>query len=109
MARGWEAAHVHPDLGDEHLRSGVADPGDLIQPVGRLSERGDRLLDPGLHRGDVGGCLVDAAKHPFQQEGVMVAEAAAQGDSAQACQQSASNHPPQRRTLHRVARMPSTC
>jgi hypothetical protein len=63
MAWGGKAAHVDTDLGDDHLGGGAADPGDLIQPVDRLGERGDLGLDPGLHRGDVGAGLVDAAKH----------------------------------------------
>ena len=39
MAWGGEAAHVGADLGDDHLGGGAADPGDLIQPVGRGRER----------------------------------------------------------------------
>jgi hypothetical protein len=54
-------------------------PGDLIQPVDRLSERGDLLLDLGLQLSDVGAGLVDTAKHPGQQEAVMVAEVAGEG------------------------------
>ena len=45
MAWGGEAAHIQADLGDDQLRGGVADPTDLIQPVDRLSERGDLLVD----------------------------------------------------------------
>jgi hypothetical protein len=76
---GREAAHVHPELGDDHLRGSPADPGDLIQPVGRLRERDDLGLDVGLHRGNVGAGLVDTRKHRGQQEPVMVAEAAGEG------------------------------
>src|SRR5215216_53540 len=79
MAWGGEAAHVGADLGDDHLRGSPADPGDLIQPVDGRLKRGDLLLDLGLQLGDVGGCLVDAAKHPGQQEGVVVAEVAGEG------------------------------
>jgi hypothetical protein len=79
MAWGGEAAHVEADLGDEHLRGSPADPTDLIQPVDRLGERGDLLVDLGLQRGDVGAGLVDPRQHGLQQEGVMVAEAATEG------------------------------
>jgi hypothetical protein len=58
---------------------GAADPGDLIQPVDRLDERGDRRLDAGLQCGDVGAGLVDPPKHGLQQEGVMVGEVAMEG------------------------------
>ena len=59
---GWEAAHVHPDLGDEHVGGGPADPGDLIQLVDRSRERGDLLGDLGLQCGDVDADLVDAGQ-----------------------------------------------
>src|SRR5215218_3364404 len=54
MASGREAAHVHAELGDEHLRGSPADPGDLIQPIGRRLKRGDLGLDVRLQHGDVG-------------------------------------------------------
>ena len=79
MARGGEAAHVDADLGEDHLGGGAADPTDLIQPVGRRRERDKLLFDPAVQLGDVGAGLVDAAKHRFQQEPVMVTEAAAEG------------------------------
>ena len=79
MARGGEAAHVDADLGEDHLGGGAADPGGLIQPVGRRRERDKLLFDPAVQLGDVGAGLVDAAKHRFQQEPVMVTEAAAEG------------------------------
>ena len=79
MAWGGEAAHVEADLGDDHLRGGAADPGDLIQPVDRSGERGDLLVDLGLQLGDVGAGLVDARQHPGQQERMVVAEVAGKG------------------------------
>jgi hypothetical protein len=79
MTRGGEAAHVGADLGDDHLRGDPADASDLIQPVGRLRERGDRLLDLGVEFGDVGAGLVDAVKHGGQQEGLVVGEVAGEG------------------------------
>ena len=54
MARSGEAAHVGADLGDDDLRGGTADPGDLIQPVDCCRERGDRLVDLAVQLGDVG-------------------------------------------------------
>jgi hypothetical protein len=54
MARGGEAAHVGTDLGNDHLGGGAADPGDLIQPVGRGGERGELGFDPAVQVGDVG-------------------------------------------------------
>jgi hypothetical protein len=40
-----EAGHVGADLGEDHLRGGAADAGDLIQPVHRRRERDDQLLE----------------------------------------------------------------
>jgi hypothetical protein len=71
---GWKPSHVDADLGDEQVRCGLADPGDLIQPIDRLGERADQRLDPGVERGDVGAQRVDPVQHPGQQEGVMVGE-----------------------------------
>jgi hypothetical protein len=51
---GGEAAYVDADRGDDDVRGGAADAGDLIQPLGRLLKRGDLLPDLGLQRGDVG-------------------------------------------------------
>jgi hypothetical protein len=79
MAWGGEAAHVGTDLGDDHLGGGAADPGDLIQPVGRGGERGELGFDPAVQVGDVGAGLIDAGEHGFEQEGVMVTEAADEG------------------------------
>ena len=59
MPSGGEPGHVDPELGDEQVRGGLADPGDLIQPVDRLGERADQRLDPGVERGDIGAQPVD--------------------------------------------------
>ena len=74
MARGGEAAHVGADLGDDDLRGGATDPGDLIELVDRRLKRGDLGLDVGLQGGDVGTGLVDAGKHRLEQEGVVLGE-----------------------------------
>jgi hypothetical protein len=79
VARGGEAAHIDADLGDDHLRGRPADPTDLIQLVDRRPKRGDLGVDLAVQFGDVDAGLVDAGKHPLQQEGVMVAEAADEG------------------------------
>jgi hypothetical protein len=71
---GREPGHVRSDLGDEQVRGGLADPGDLIQPLDRLGEPADQRLDPGVERGDVGAQLIDPVQHPGQQEGVLVGE-----------------------------------
>ena len=42
---GGEHAHVGADLGDDRLRSPLADPGNGVQPVTGPSERGDHLVD----------------------------------------------------------------
>ena len=74
MRGGGEPGHVGPDLGEDDVRGGDPDPGDLIELVHRLGERGDQLLDPGLDRGDVGAGLVDPGEHGAQQERVVVGE-----------------------------------
>ena len=48
--------------------------GDLIQFGHRRGERGDLLIDPGLHDVDVGGDAVDAGQHGAQQERVVIGE-----------------------------------
>jgi hypothetical protein len=71
---GWEPGHVNADLRDQQLRGGLADPGDLVQPVDHLGERAEQRLDPGVEHGDVGAQLINPVQHPGQQEGVMVGE-----------------------------------
>jgi hypothetical protein len=51
---GREPGHVRPELGDEQVRGGLADPGDLIQPVDRQGEGGDQLGKLGIQLGQVG-------------------------------------------------------
>ena len=53
MAGGGKATHVYADLGDDHPRGDPADPGDLIQPLHRVGERGDQLLELAVQLGDV--------------------------------------------------------
>jgi hypothetical protein len=75
VSGGREPGHVHPDLGDHHVRSGPSDPGDLIETPDRPGERGDQLLDLGFDRGDIRAGLVDPGQHRAQQERVVIGEA----------------------------------
>jgi hypothetical protein len=61
-------------LGDDLLRGGDADAGDLIQLRHLGGERGDRFFDPGGERIDLGGERVGAVEHHAQQERVVVGE-----------------------------------
>jgi hypothetical protein len=65
-------------LGDDHLRRGAADTGNLIESGHRIGERGDLGIDPLLHGGDVGGDAVDPVEHLGQQKRVVVGEPAGQ-------------------------------
>jgi hypothetical protein len=76
MPSGREPGHVRPELGDEQLRSQLADPGDLIQPLDRVGERGDQLGKLGVELGQVGVQRVHLGQQLAQQEGVLVAEVA---------------------------------
>jgi hypothetical protein len=69
---GREPGHVRPELGDEQLRGGLADPGNLIQPLDGVGERGDQLLELGVELGEIGVQGVHPAQHLAQQEGVLV-------------------------------------
>ena len=76
MGRGREPGHVDPDLGDDHPGGDRPDAGDLIQPGGRLSERGDQVLDSVLDGGDVGVDRIHVGQHPRQQKRVVFGEPA---------------------------------
>jgi hypothetical protein len=56
------------------VRGGLADPGDLIQPVDRPRERGDQLLELGVELGEIGIQPIHPGQHLGQQEGVLVGE-----------------------------------
>jgi hypothetical protein len=53
-----------------------SDPGDLIEPLCRVGERGQLGLDLGVEDRDVGVDPVDAGQHPREQEPVVVVEVA---------------------------------
>jgi hypothetical protein len=56
------------------VRGGLAEPGDLIQPINRPSEAGDQLLELGVELGQVGVQGVHPGQHLGQQEGMLVGE-----------------------------------
>jgi hypothetical protein len=67
-------ARVHAELGEQQVRGGLAEPGDRIQPVDRVGERGDQLGKLGVELGQVGVQGVHPGQHLAQQEGVLVGE-----------------------------------
>ena len=79
MPGGGEPGHVGADLGEDHVRAGQADPGDLIQAGYRVGERGGLRGDPLVQGGDVGADRVDPAQHGAEQEGVVAGEVAGEG------------------------------
>ena len=54
MPGGREPGHVRSQLGDEQACGGLADPGDLVQPVDGVGEAGDQLGKLGVELGQVG-------------------------------------------------------
>jgi len=64
MAGGGEPGHVDADLGDDDRGRDSSDPGDLLKPGGRVTERGQVGLDLGVEGVDVGVDGVDACEHP---------------------------------------------
>ena len=74
MPSGWEPGHVQAEFGDEQLRSELADPRDLIQPVDRVGERGDQLGELGVELGEIGIQPIHPGQHLGEQEGVLVGE-----------------------------------
>ena len=75
LPSGREPGHVHAELGDEQVRSELADPRDLIQPVDGAGERGDQLGKLGVELGQVGVQGVHSGQHLGEQEGVLIGEA----------------------------------
>jgi hypothetical protein len=58
MPSGREPGHVRSQLGEQQVCGDLADPGDLIQPVDGMGERGDQLGELGVELGQVGVQLV---------------------------------------------------
>jgi hypothetical protein len=71
MPGGREPGHVHTDLGDDDRGRRRPDPGDLVQPSGRVTERGQMPLDLFIDRGDVPVDLIDPTEHGREQEPVV--------------------------------------
>jgi hypothetical protein len=78
MGRGREAAHVGADLRDDALGGPLADPGDGVQAIPGLSERGDHPVDLGVQRRDGTLKVLKVVQRQAHQQPVMVAEAAVQ-------------------------------
>ena len=105
MCGGGEAAHIEADLGEDHLRRGRADAGDLVEAVdgaecgvghgvdrlagGRVSgarvdglgvgHRRQHLVDAGGEGVDLCGQGVDLVQHYPGEFGVMVVEPTVEG------------------------------
>jgi hypothetical protein len=63
MPSGREPGHVRSQLGEQQVRGGLADPGDLVQPLNRPGEAGDQLGKLGVELGEIGVQLVHSGQH----------------------------------------------
>ena len=77
MAGGGEHAHVDTDLGDDALGGPFADPGDGVEMVAGLNERGDHLVDAFVEFGDRGFEMGGVIQAQSDEQRVMVPEPAA--------------------------------
>jgi hypothetical protein len=95
MAGGGKAAHVDPDLGDDHLGGAPAHAGDGDQPPQLLTERADHPVHLDVETLDHDRELVDVIQVHPQHQRVVGTETSVQG-------------PPQLRDLrpHPGARQP---
>ncbi len=71
MSRTGKPRHVHADLGDEHPRDGLTDPGDRRQPLGGLAKRAQHLVGLLLQFLHGGAQRVDLPQVQLQQETVV--------------------------------------
>src|SRR6266545_6288238 len=71
MRRRREHAHIHPDLGDEHLRRPPIHAGDRVQATHLLRKRGDDLGDVRTQRLDHFVELVEVGQQLTDEKGVM--------------------------------------
>ena len=71
MARAGKLRHVGADLGDDHPRDRLTDPGDRRQPVGRLAKRAQHLVGLPLDLLHGGAQRVDLRRVQSQQEAMM--------------------------------------
>jgi hypothetical protein len=72
MGRGGELAHVGADLGHDHLRCPLVDPGDGVQQRHLLGVGGDHLLDPRREGGDGLVQVVDVGQDLGDQQPMLV-------------------------------------
>ena len=84
MSRGGEAAHVDPDLGDDHLRGAAAHPGNRDQVLELFTERADHSVHLLVQPHDIGRELVDVIQVHPQHQRVVGIEPALQGLPEQA-------------------------
>lgn len=77
MGGGGEHRHVDPELGDHGLGGPLADPGDGVEAVTGLGERGDDPVDRHVEFGAGPLQLLDVVQGPPHQQGVVGAEVAA--------------------------------
>ena len=71
MARTGEPGHVHADLGDDHPRDRLTDPGHRCQPVGGLAKRAKHFVGLLLDLLHSGGQRIDLRQVQLQQETMM--------------------------------------
>jgi len=75
MASGRKDAHVGSYLSQDDLRRAPSHPGDALKQEALGLERGGGRLDALGQGRNVGFEVVDVGKHPFEQEGVVLAKA----------------------------------
>ena len=76
MPGGGEPGHVHTDLGDDDRGGDRSDPGHFVKTLYLLVERGQVGLDLGVQHRNVRVDGIDPVQHAFQQEPVVLTEAA---------------------------------
>ena len=77
MGGAGEHRHVDPDLGDDALGGPPADPGDRVEAVTGLGERGDDPVDRHVEFGYRPLQLLDVVQGQPHQQGVVGGEVAA--------------------------------
>ena len=78
MSGGGEPGHVRSGLGNDHVSSQMADPGDGTNQVSESLKGFDQHLDPGGDLLDRAGASVDQVQVYPGQERVMIGEPAGQ-------------------------------
>jgi len=78
VARGREAGHVDPHLGDHHLGGGPRDPGNRAQEGDRRLKRTQAIRHVGCECGNGAVQEVDVLDHLATDEGMVGAETTAE-------------------------------